>query len=198
MSRLEHPDMGQTKQPQSSRNVPQPQSYMVDDQTTPDGPPDPPAPTIDDRLAQFEVLAPEPTGTEYPLPPKKPISKTLEKLIFIGKTTEEVEIDDVKFELSTLTNKEHGEIVKAMYRFSEAADLFTVRVLTLANALKKIDGLSIDDIEIEGEFEDNFHKRMSIIDYLQLSVVEELFDKYEGLIKEEDEASEEDKEIKNS
>ncbi|KKL98110.1 hypothetical protein LCGC14_1827710 [marine sediment metagenome] len=195
--KLSHPDMGQTKQP-VVQNSPRSQTYVVDDQTTPTEPYNPPTPTIDDRLAQFETPAEEPTVTEYPLPPKKSISKTLEKLIFIGKTTEEVEIDGIKFELSTLTNKEHGEIVKAMYRFSEAADLFTVRVLTLANALKKIDGLSIEDIEIEGDFEDNFHKRMSIIDYLQLSVVEELFDKYEGLIKEEDEASEEDKEIKNS
>lgn len=198
MSTLSHPEIGHAKETPSSKKQPKPQTYVVDDQTTPAGPPGPSAPTIDDRLAQFNAPAQEPAETEYPLPPKKPISKMLEKLIFIGRTTEEVEIDGIKFELSTLTNKEHGEIVKAMYRFSEAADLFTVRILTLANALKKIDGMLIDDVELDGDFEDAFHKRISIIDYLQLSVVEELFNKYEELVGEEDEATDEDKEIKNS
>lgn len=194
MSKITHPSMAPAKTTPANQTTQSVQTYVVDNATTP---PEPPAPTIDDRLAQFESPEPEPTGVEYPMPEKKPISKALEKLIFIGRLTEEVEVSGVKFELNSLTNREHNEIIKMVYSFSEPADLFTIRVITLANSLKKIDGISLDEIDLEGAFESDFHKRISIVDNLQLIVVEELFTAYEKLVGKEEEVSKEDEEIKN-
>ncbi len=190
MSKLTHPDMNPTREAPAKTK---PQTFVVDDatRTAP--------PTIDERMAQFEAPShPQPSGMEYPLPPKKPVSQALEKLIFIGRLTDEVEIAGIKFEISTLTNKENNQIVKMMYNFSDAADLFTLRVLTLANAVRKIDGVTLDDLDIEGEFESDFHKRMSIIDNLQISVVSTLYEAYEKLTGEGEEVAKDDEALKNS
>jgi hypothetical protein len=193
MTKITHEDMGSSKETPGGNRT---QTYVVDDATS-----GPPASQLDERMAQFEAPAQQPAqsaGVEFPLPPKKPISKTLEKLIFIGRLTEEVEIGGATFEISTLTNKENNQIIKMMYNFSDAADLFTLRILTLANAVKRINGIELDDIDIEGEYESDFHKRMSIIDNLQISVVSELYSAYEKLTGEGEGASEDDEELKNS
>jgi len=190
MAKLTHTDMNSTEAPRQAK----PQTYVVDDATQP------PASSIDERMAQFEAppQQSQKTGVEFPLPPKRPVSKALEQLIFIGKLTEEVEIGGAKFEISTLTNKENNQIVRMMYNFSEAADLFTLRILTLANAVRKINGITLDDIDIEGDFESDFHKRISIIDNLQISVVSTLYEAYEKLSGEEEKASQDDEALKNS
>lgn len=208
MSKLAHPDMVQARgETEASQNRPKPQTYVVDDPTSPAGPPGPAAetqpqqPTVDDRLAQFAAPPVDtqtgPSGAEYKLPEKRQLTKALEKLIFIGRISKEIEIADVKFELSTLTNKEHNEIVHMMYGFTDPADLFTIRLITLASALRSIDGVPVQDIDIEGEFESDLHQRMSIIDHLQLSVVEALYDEYEKLTAEEEDVADENEEIKN-
>jgi len=205
---LAHPDMGKVRDNRSSVNRPKPETYVVDDATQPTRPPGIGAAvetTIDERLEQFgspagPAVETPPVGSETKLPPrvKTPLTKALEKLIFIGRVIEVVEISGVKFEISTLTNREHTEIIRMMYSFAEPADLFTIRLLTMANALKTIDGVSLDDIDIEGEFESSLHRRMSILDHLQLSVLEELYEAYEKLTKEEEQLGDEDEQVKNS
>lgn len=175
MSKLSHQDMRPTKQNKPAAGG-SPQTFIVEDATQP---------SVDDRLAEFEAPAFEDPGPEFILPPKKNVTGLLEKLIFAGRITKEVTIDNIVFEISSLSNKEHGEVLRELYRFAESADLFTIRVLTLANAIRSVDGVSLDDIEIDGDFENNFHKRMSIIDCLQQSIVEKLFDEYNKLTEEE-------------
>ncbi len=177
MSKLSHQGTSQ------SQVAPAPKNYVVENED------------INERLSQFEEAEP----VVFRMPPPKPVSKDLEKLIFIGRLTQIVEIGDTKFEISSLTNKEYNQILETLYRFKEASDLFKVRIVTLANCLRKIDGVSLDNIEIEGKFEDDFHKRISVIDNLQLLVVEKLYAAYEKLVaaKEEKEAGAE-KELKNS
>lgn len=199
MSNLVHDSMKKVRDTQSSKNISKPEILVVDDPTQSQ-------PTIDDRLEQFEApgTAPAPeqiqpsTGTEYKFPEKQKISEMLEKLIFIGRISKEIEIFGIVFEVASLTNKEHNEIVQMMYGFKDPADLFTIRVLTLANALRKIDGILLNEIDIEGTFESQFHKKISIIDNLQLSVVEKLYDVYEKLVEEEEKTSNKNEEIKNS
>lgn len=200
MPKISHSSMGQTRE--SKQQLEEPRTYVVDD---PAQAPQAPSPQLDldDRLAQFgtppvqaEEISP-PENVAYKMPEKKPVSEALQKLIFIGRLTKEVEIGGVVFEISSLTNKEHYEILQTLYTFTDPADLFTVRILTLANCLKKIDGVPLGSIEIEGEFESSLHKRMSIVDHLQLSVVEKLFDEYEELVKVEDDTKDEEEEVKN-
>ena len=173
-------------------NIPaaqKPQTYVVDDATDENN--------IDAELAQFS--APSIINTiNIPKPPSEKISKALEDLIFIGRLTEEIEIDEAKFEISTMTNKEHNQVIKQMYKFSEASDLFTMRSLTLANALRKINSVALEDIDIGKEFETAYLKRLAIVEHLQLSVVEKLYEAYEKLVGVEDETNKETEELKNS
>lgn len=180
MAKIEHNKMrtGNDPRPDSIK----PKTYVVDD-TNDD---------IETRMAQFEAPAQPPVRAVE----TKPMSKELEKLIFIGRATKEVEIGGAKFELSTLLNREQDQIVKMMYTFTNPGDLFAVRSLTLAHALKSVDGVSLDEIEVGGEFETGFHKKIEIINCLQLSVVEKLFEEYEKLLGNLDK-SVEGEEIKN-
>lgn len=161
----------------------QPQTFIVDDTSNDE---------VDQRLAQFEApVKPQVTAVET-----KPMSKMLEKLVFIGRASRKVEIDESVFELCTLLNKEQDQIVKTIYQFKDPGDLFAVRSLTLAHALKSIDGVSLNDVDIEGDFESDFHKRIEIISCLQLSVVEKLFAEYEKMLGDSEKATD-GKEIKN-
>lgn len=151
---------------------------------------------LDKRLSAFEASSDAPPTINTPLVdipvafniPKRPNvaeqKKALESLIFMGRHSKEIEIANHKFEISTLSHKEHNSIVRELMKFGEAADLFTIRILTLAYAIKSIDGIPIDDIDIGEEFESNYEKRTTIIDNLQLALVERLNNAYEKMVDE--------------
>jgi hypothetical protein len=115
--------------------------------------------------------------------------KKLESILFLGRLTKLVEIAGAKFEISTLANKEQNDIVRELMNFGESADLFLVRTITLAHALKTVDGIKLDDMDVfseeeEGQFTSKYKRRQLIVDNLQLFVVEKLFDEYNNLLKE--------------
>ena len=196
MNKIVHNSMKQTG---SMPNVPKQESYIVDDLS--DTAQDP----IDERLLAFTSGTPEPEEvvntqkTEFEFP-KKSMSKALEKLIFIGRLSKEVKIGGVSFELSSLTNRENNDLVNTMYNFSgdKVRSILAARIVTLAHAVKKIDDVPLEEIDIPGDFKNEFHKKMSIIDNLQFSVVEKLYEAYEELLEEKDEAVEAQEELKNS
>jgi len=165
-----------------------PQSYVVEDATS--IPND--MPTIEEHLKKFEAKPEQQEKAvvvEAPKPPN-PNKAKLESLLFIGRLTKEVDLYDHTFEISSLTNREHNQMIKELYKFGDGADLFTIRVLTLAHALKSIDGVSLDDVDVEGEFADDYHRKMAILDNMQLSIVETLYEKYSELISEVEKISE--------
>ncbi|MFA5023437.1 MAG: hypothetical protein WC523_00570 [Patescibacteria group bacterium] len=167
--------------------VPQTTNYVVEDfSSTQD--------SVDQRLAEFESepeqgqpVAPRFIDTES--------QKKLESLIFMGKFTKEFDIAGHKFELSTLTHKENNDIVLALMKIGESANLFNIRVLTLANAIRTIDGAPLVSFCNEGALSD-FEKKSFVIDQMQLALVERLYSAYESMIKESDEIIYGDK-IKN-
>jgi len=115
--------------------------------------------------------------------------KKLESIIFLGRLSKTIDVAGHKFEISTLTNKEQNDIVRELYSFNEGADLFVIRTLTLANSLKSVDSMKLDDMDVFSEeeeltFKTKFHRRMAIIDNMQLSVVEKLYNEYNELLKE--------------
>jgi hypothetical protein len=193
MANLTHPKMMRGREsPKTTANAPQ--SYVVEDMTH-----NMPDEDLDRKLAEFEgkttdnanerpVERPVPPAVETKVPTDKDRVKALENLIFIGRHTKEVDLGGHKFELGTLTHRENNDIVAELMNLGDAADLFTVRVLTLAYALRKIDGVELDDMPIDLEFNDRMHKRMTIIDYLQLGVVERLHKAYEEMVKESTES----------
>lgn len=203
MAKITHPSMRQRGRDSSAQNsVPPTKNYIVEDETSPSSNEET---EIDEHLRQFEAPSqpprqdsasnalPDKTAIPVPVDPKK----TLESLIFTGRMEKDVEIFDNTYRVTTLSHKEHNYIVKALYNFGDTSDLFTIRVLTLASALKSINDVLLDDIEVPGDFESVFDRKKEIIDNLQLSVVEKLYDEYSGLIEEGDKLISE-KEIKKS
>lgn len=202
MTKITHPSMRSAK-PSAVAKATKQETFVVGDASG--GPQKEPAPSaIDEHLKQFEKpKAPIPQyadgDTKFPVPQKTAEEKkqSIERLIFMGRDTKVVEAAGHKFELSTMTHREHNEIVKMLYSFGDAADLFTVRILTLANVLRKIDDMPIDEIDIDGEFESAYQRRISIIDHLQVALVTKLHEEYEKLIAENNKLLEGNEEIKN-
>jgi hypothetical protein len=153
--------------------------------------PIPQAPIIVEDLSQFESgpePQPSPTIEAQGQKPKLDDSerRKLDDLIFLGRVSREIDLVGHKFELATLTHKEHTMLMRELSRVSDTANLFVIRVYTLAVAIKKLDGVSIDDIKTEGEFESAFAKRVEFIDSMQLRVIEKLFEEYSLLSDESD------------
>ena len=196
MNKIVHDSMKQTG---PTPNAPKQESYIVDDLSDATN-------DLDEKLLAFTGTSdtvveegPVKPNIEFEFP-KKSMSKALEKLIFIGRVSKEVKIGGVNFELSSLTNRENNDLVNTMYNFSgdKIRSILAARIVTLAHAVKKIDDIPIEEIDIPGEFRNEFHKKMSIIDTLQFSVVEKLYEVYEELLEEKDEALEAQEELKNS
>ena len=91
-----------------------------------------------------------------------------------------------KFGMSTITNRENTELSARIMQIGEAADLLTLRVFTLAFAVREIDSIKLKDIEIEGEFETDTDHNIAIIDNMQVGLVTRLYVKYDELVKESD------------
>jgi len=179
MTKITHSDMRRGQEasasPATTANTEE-QNFIIDDLSD-----------VDQRLAAFEGAR-----QTQPQPVVKPKAdaesqKKLENLIFMGKYSKEVEVAGHKFEFCTLTHRENNEIVVKLMSVGEAADIFIVRALTLAHTIKKIDGVSLDTFDIEGEFENALARRTAIIDQMQLSLVERLYATYEELVKESSE-----------
>jgi hypothetical protein len=104
---------------------------------------------------------------------KVPINNRLEELLFLGKTTKMVEIAGHTFELSTLTHREHTNLARVIGT-TDNVSIFDARALTLAVAIRKIDGLELG----------TFEERREFIDGMQLKVIEKLFGEYNDLDQE--------------
>ena len=185
MAKIMHSEMRRGPEaPAPTSNVSNQQNFIVDDMsdvTT----------SVDQRLAAFEAPQPnqEPQRiVEAPIPKVDVASKKkLESLIFMGRHTKTVELAGHKFELSTLTHRENNEIVIKLMGIGETADIFIVRALTLANAVKSIDEMALDSFELDEQFETALDRRTAVIDQMQLALVERLYAAYEALVKEADE-----------
>jgi hypothetical protein len=132
---------------------------------------------IEQRLRQFETRS-APKVEEQNKPTNSLSQKTLEDLLFAGKIEKEFNIAGNKYHLSTLTSKEHNSVVRELYNFGDAADLFIIKSLTLAVALKSINGVKLENITVDGEFDSELYRRKEIIESLQMTVVEQLYTNY--------------------
>lgn len=135
---------------------------------------------LDEKLRQFEYSAKK----EDPKP--KGRNKTLESILFAGKVEKDFVVAGNTYSLRTLTNKEYSSIVKTLYNFGDSADLLMIKTHSLAIALRKINGIELSDIEIEGHYNDEAEKRREIIDNLQQSIVEKLYSFYTEMVEESD------------
>ena len=164
-----------------------PQNYVVEDLSGIQSP----ASNIDQRLAAFVEQAPRAEERQVPEVKRESFvpedeKRQLEKIIFMGRHSKMVEIAGHKFELSTITHRENNEIMSRLMKVGEAVDLFTIRVITLACAIRTLDGIKLRDVEIEGVFESDLDHNIVLIDNMQVGLVERLYKGYEDLLKESD------------
>lgn len=124
----------------------------------------------------------------------------LESLIYTGRIVKSVEVNGLVFELSTLSNKEHFDIVVRMHGFTDnPVQIYTAKCLFLSHAIKKIDGNDFSDIAVPGVFKDIVDKKLFIIDEMQYSVVDALYNEYSKLAQTKlDFGEKKGEEIKNS
>jgi hypothetical protein len=162
--------------------------------------------TIDDASAanissvSYEA-GPHDTGTvvqPQPQVAKGPTRNILEELLFIGRATKSIDISGIKFEVSTLTQKESTALMKHLFNLTgDGADVFVMRSLTMSFALKSVNGVLLEDLETDEEFASAQDKKLAIIDKMQRSVVEKLHDEYLELSEESEKVVGEE-ELKNS
>lgn len=124
---------------------------------------------------------------QEPQPKKR--NSLLEKLIFLGKVEKEIEIDGIKFVISTLTNKDNMEITKEVYNGTDQVDFTAIRTMTLAQSIKSIDGIPIDQIQIDANFSSSLYKRKAIVDLMQLTIINRIMEEYDKLRDESEQIS---------
>lgn len=152
-------------------------SYVVEDETN-----------SEEYIA--DELPVEQINTKVVEPIKAPETTNkniLESLIFLGSSSKDVDIGGHKFKISTLTHREHNHLMKELYKFGEGADLFTLRTLTLAFALKTVDNTPLENMALPDEEQlTPFAKKLAIIDSMQMNVIAKLYNEYNDLLKDVD------------
>jgi hypothetical protein len=102
--------------------------------------------------------------------------KKIEDLIFLGRTIKTIEIAGHKFELSTLSHKEHNALAKELAKLgNESSDVWRIRVYTLSFAIRSVDGVAFDALDLGQEFATLLEKKLYVLDNMQLRVIEQLF-----------------------
>lgn len=183
---VEHPSMRRTKP--NPRKQPKRENYVVENATQPQAaiePQEVPAPIPQHVLTG----APQETVNkpEYQTPDLIPERKVqLEDLIFLGLMKKEIEIGSMTFEISTLSHDENTELMKSLYTIEGGADLFTIRTMTLAYAIRKINGIPFEEVDMDEEFEDPYDKKVAILNKMQKGVVEKIHDDFVDLAEESD------------
>lgn len=150
------------------------------------------------RMAEQQKMA-EPVVVAPPIETKSLNRKMFEDLVFLGAVSDIIDIQGHKFTVSTLTLREQNELMREVYKFGDAADLFTVRTSTLAYCVKSVDGMDLEQIDMGGVFDSAYEKRLAILESMQKSVIEKLYDFYAKLSKtSEENIKGAEEEIKNS
>lgn len=109
----------------------------------------------------------------------------LKDLVFFGKIREKITLGEYTFELTTLNNKQQKALVSKLVSLKTNDEkLLNIKSFTLAESLTTINGINMEEFyNVESELS-AFDKKLEIINNMQSSVVEKLFDKYEAINKQ--------------
>jgi hypothetical protein len=106
----------------------------------------------------------------------------LEKLIFMGKNERVVEIGEVKFTMSSLTEKQNRTLLEKIFGLSEAERLAQSKGIAVASSILKINEFDLETV-IGGveEGETTFDKKIALISKMQFSIVNKLYEAFESI-----------------
>ena len=128
----------------------------------------------------------------------------LSKLIFLGKTSNTVEIQGFSFEIETLSEKMSREVLSEILMLPEKQRLAYIKGITLSKSISKINNVSFDEMVIEKlNFENKevtdlnlSMAKSEVVNSLQISVTNKLYEAYEKLTEDMNKGAKGD-EIKN-
>jgi len=107
----------------------------------------------------------------------------LKSLIFLGKLRKVVDISGYKFVISTLTTKQQKEIMQTIMQFDKVDRLLDLKPVTVSYSVESINGVPLEDLCENDEVEGERARRLDVILGMQSSVMERLYQIYEGLVK---------------
>ena len=122
----------------------------------------------------------------------------LNKLIFMGRNEDVVEIEGVKFTMSSLSEDQNRVLLERVFNLSDSERLSQAKSIAVASSLVKINEFEMETVikDVE-EGETPFDKKMVLISKMQASVIGKLYSAFEkiNISVDPEEASEE---LKNS
>lgn len=106
----------------------------------------------------------------------------LEKLIFMGRNEDSIDIEGVVFTLTSLSEKQNRTLLEKLFELSDAERISQTKSIAVATAISKINEYPIETIlnEIK-EGESDFDKKLSLISTMQSSVVGKLYEFFEKI-----------------
>lgn len=125
------------------------------------------------------------------------ISSLVERLIFSGKNTEKVTINDLTFEMSSLTEGEVRTMMSNLYLHDEDKRQVFMKSFGVAASLRSVNEVSIETLAAEQDGETLFDKKVNLVQELQVSLVSKLFGVFDRLNKGSGITDEQVEEIKN-
>jgi len=122
----------------------------------------------------------------------------IEKLIFMGRNEEVVEIEGVSFTLTSLSESQNKELLDRIFSLTESERLSHSKSIAVACSLTKINEYDISTFSKEVEEGDTeLDKRLVLVSKMQASVVSKLYAAFEKMNIKPD-ANEASEQIKNS
>ena len=106
--------------------------------------------------------------------------KGLENLIFLGANTRDIQLGEFSFTLSTLSAKQQEIIFKSALDISEQERILFFKKGVLASSIKRINGRPLSSY-LE---EDTFQARLELVETLQQSVFDLLFEELDEITSE--------------
>lgn len=132
---------------------------------------------INKRFEEAEEASESERKAAYTVPKEL---KGLENLVFLGANVRDISLGDFTFTISTISAREQETIFKRALDVPEQERVFFFKKGVLASCLRKINGRPLSSY-LE---EDSFEGRLSLIETLQQSVFDLLFENLDQITSE--------------
>jgi hypothetical protein len=110
--------------------------------------------------------------------------KSLKDLLFLGRVENVISIDGIDFKLKTITAEEQRNMILKIMKMQEEYRILSAKIVTLAFSIISINNVPFESFADDGVDGDLYDKRISIVEQLQASIIDRLYNFYEKMTKE--------------
>jgi len=115
---------------------------------------------------------------------KKMSLKSLKDLLFLGRSENIITIEGIDFKLKTITAEEQRNIILKIMKMQEEYRILSAKIVTLAFSITSINNVPFESFTDDNLDGDIYDKRIAIVEQLQASVIDKLYNFYEKMVKE--------------